>query len=241
MKEIRIAIVEDNPSSRSYIQKMITDQLHLFDYKVNGTSYENGDLLLSAISAGDSYDVYFFDIEMPGINGIDLSAKIRSFGIQSPIVFISNKAELVFQTFEVRPFRFLRKNHFSEELPQLIHALIGELTRTPEREITIPEEKSPKLTTFKVNRILYIEVTGKYCNIYTRDGCTTLRQKLSYFDELLSAEGFLMPHRSYLVNYRYVSQITRDAVILTDHTSLPLSRNRVEEIRQQFITLKMQH
>ena len=45
----------------------------------------------------------------------------------------------------------------------------------------------------------------------------------------LSAYGFLRPHASFLVNFRYIAQIGDD-LILKDSTKIPISRNRRKEL-----------
>ncbi len=47
--------------------------------------------------------------------------------------------------------------------------------------------------------------------------------------------GFARCHRSYLVNLRYVSRLTRSEVILDDGRALPLSRSMSDAVRKSFI------
>lgn len=84
-------------------------------------------------------------------------------------------------------------------------------------------------------------LTEKYCKVVTTKGVTALRQTLSLFESKLANQGFIKPHRSYLVNYRYISRIEKNQIVLESGIILPLSRNRVAETRAQFISLKMKH
>ena len=63
------------------------------------------------------------------------------------------------------------------------------------------------------------------------------RYKLADFEEILADRGFLQPHRSYLVNYRYIFSIQKDHLLLDNHEKIPLSRKRVDMIKQQFLIL----
>lgn len=238
---IRFAIAEDENAIRSYLTLHIIEEFHKNGFHSDSFEFSDGNSLFQSILKGTSYDILFLDIEMPGINGIKLSSKIRELGLDTLIVFISNKSELVFQSFEVRPFRFIRKNHFIEELHPLISDLLKELQRNDDETITVEEEKSTTVYSFHCNELQYIEVMGKYCNVVSTKGTTTLRQTLTLFEALLASRGFLKPHRSYLVNYRYISRIEKSQIVLENGIILPLSRNRVAEIRAQFISLKMNH
>ena len=240
-KSVRFAIAEDEAAIRSYLALHIIEAFQNYNYQTDCTEFSDGTSLLQSVLKGNTYDILFLDIEMPGLNGIKLSSKIRELGLQTLIVFISNKSELVFQSFEVRPFRFIRKNHFLEELAPLTRDLIHEMTRSEEKTITIEEEKSTAVYSFHCNEIQYIEVNGKYCKVVTNKETILLRQTLSLFEAKLNNQGFIKPHRSYLVNYRYISRIEKNQVVLENGVTLPLSRNRIAETRAQFISLKMQH
>ena len=240
-KSVRFAIAEDEAAIRNYLMLHIIEAFQKHNYQTDCAEFSDGNSLLQSVLKGNTYDILFLDIEMPGLNGINLSSKIRELGLQTLIVFISNKSELVFQSFEVRPFRFIRKNHFLEELTPLTSNLINELQRNEDPAVTIEEEKSTAVYSFHCNEIQYIEVNGKYCKVVTTKGVTALRQTLSIFESKLANQGFIKPHRSYLVNYRYISRIEKDQIVLESGIILPLSRNRVAETRAQFISLKMKH
>lgn len=101
--------------------------------------------------------------------------------------------------------------------------------------LTIQEEHSNAVYSININEILYIEVVGKYCEITTVSQALTIRYKLSDLAGQLAEYGFLQPHRSYLVNYRYIFSIENTELILDDQTRIPLSRKRAKETKEQFM------
>ena len=56
------------------------------------------------------FDVVFLDIEMNEIDGISLAEYIKNNNSKIDIVFVSNRADRVFETFDVSPFAFVRKS-----------------------------------------------------------------------------------------------------------------------------------
>ena len=235
MSVITAAICEDEPAVLDYLHRQLKKELASDGNEYHFDCFTQGDHLLEKISQGINYQLFFLDIEMPGINGIEVCRKIRSKDEDCLIIFISNKEEMVFQTFEVQPFRFIRKNHFNEELPALVIGIQKALSRRKGIMLTLEEEHSTAVYSVNINDILYIEVVGKYCEITTTEQTLTIRYKLSDLAEQLTGYGFLQPHRSYLVNCRSIFSIENTELVLDNDTHIPLSRKRVKEIKEQFM------
>lgn len=237
MKKIYAAICEDEKPILKYIHHQLENAFLSHHHQIVFDCYVSGEELLNASSNGKTYQLLFLDIEMPSINGIELCRKLRRIHPESLIIFISNREELVFQTFEVRPFAFIRKNHFIQELPVLIRNLEQEWNLNKELNIHVQEQNSSSVYSFNINDIIYIEALSKTCRIVTSDSVQTIRYRLSDFEAQLTKYGFLQPHRSYLVNYRYIFCIQKDTILLDNKVEIPLSRRRRSEIQQQFISL----
>ena len=59
-----------------------------------------------------NYDAVFIDIDMPMMNGIDFANQYAIKVLRYIYNFVTNYSELVFDTFKVHPFDFIRKEHF---------------------------------------------------------------------------------------------------------------------------------
>ena len=237
MEKIIAAICEDNAQSLLYIKKQIESMFEQMGECIECSCFSCAKELLDSIRNKTDYDILFLDIDMPEMNGIELSKIIRKEDFNGIIVFISNKEALVFETFQVQPFRFIRKNHFSEELGQLTTDILHYFKEKKGTMIHVCEQHSDKVYSFNIAHIQYIEVIGKYWNVVTRHHETVIRYPLSEFGALLRQFGFLMPHRSYLVNYRYIYSIQKNEIELDTGIRLPISRNRRDIIKQEYLVL----
>lgn len=238
MEKLMAAICEDEPKALAYLHQQLSFQLQTEQRIIDFDCYQNGQALIAAVRAGKNYQLLFLDIDMPEINGIEVCRKIRrihNFPDTALVIFISNREELVFQTFEVHPFRFIRKNHFREELPALAAAICRELDRKKGVTLSIEEQHSNMVYSVNINDIMYVEVMGKYCHIITAAKKLKIRYQLSALSDMLAGYGFLQPHRSYLVNCRYIFSIENNEILLDDQTAIPVSRNRVRQVKQKFL------
>ncbi len=231
-------ICEDEPSILQYISDQLILAMKQIGIDLQLDRYTSGDDLLYALDhKKKEYEIYFMDIEMPGTNGIDVCQRFKHQKNGPLIIFISNKESLVFQSFEVHPFRFIRKNHFMEECEALVLDIKTYLLRNARRIITIKEAHGDTIHTFPADELIYIEVYHKYCTAHTVNTSTEIKCPLSDFEDQLTEYGFLKPHRSYLVNYRFISNISKSEITLTSGDILPLSRRKVDEIRQEYLRM----
>ncbi|MGI6070342.1 MAG: LytR/AlgR family response regulator transcription factor [Blautia sp.] len=81
--------------------------------------------------------------------------------------------------------------------------------------------------------VCYLESWGHQITACcTKDRCCQFRGTLKKYEMLLEKCGFVRVHMSFLVNLRYCRSIEKEAVILKDGRSIPLSRDRKEWVRQ---------
>ena len=229
------AICEDEKDIATYIEKTLAAEFGQHNISVEFDIFNNGNKLLEMIDEHYHFDMVFMDIEMPEIDGISICKQIRQTNNDTLVVLISNKDELVFSTFEVQPFRFIRKSHYDSLLPELVNALDTELQRRNPTIIKIVEPRSKDIYSFDVNKIAYIEAQGKNCIIHSIGDSTEIKILLSEIETLLADYEFIKPHRSYIVNYKYISTITKSTLELTNGENIPISRNRVDEVKHEFI------
>ena len=233
------AIVEDEEVFLNRTKELLANTFNNKDISVAFDFFMSGEEFLPMIEQHFHYDMIFLDIEMPGIDGISVCRKIREIAPDALVVFISNKESLVFQTFEVQPFRFIRKSELNEMVNSLVDSILSELDKRKQKIIKIEEPSGGDVYSFDVRKILYVEAQRKECAIVTESGITTLRSKLMTLEEALSGEDFIKIHRSFLVNMSAITRIQKDTVLLKNGHELPLSRNMREEVKQSFLNHSM--
>ena len=233
---MKAAICEDELRALNTVKDNIEYGMEKLSIDCSIKAFSSPKELNELVESGEKIDLFFLDIEMPGMNGIDLSKKIRFFLPDSLIVFISNKEELVFQTFEVRPFRFIRKNHFKEELPAVLKDIKKELSLEKGPVITI-KEPGDKIISLQLDDILYIEAMRKECLIHRKTDSIMCKYKFSDFLELLSPYSFVQTHRSYMVNCKYIFRINSDNLLLDNEEEIPLGRTHRDAVKTGFMNI----
>ncbi len=133
----------------------------------------------------------------------------------------------------------VKDNMQQYDLIVLSNSLLDEFTQSisdeSARNITFVSGK--KIETCPVQDILYVEAELKKVHVWKKNEDILLSIPISKMEGLLRKEGFIKSHRSYIVNSIHISSITRDTIILDTGISIPVSKYRIKEVREEYLTL----
>ncbi|WP_279001488.1 LytR/AlgR family response regulator transcription factor [Thomasclavelia cocleata] len=173
------------------------------------------------------YDILFLDIDMPSIDGINLAQTYLQKHNNTIIIFITNKYDLVFNAFSVHPYDFIKKEDLDVGLIQPIKHLISKLNK--ENKIISIRDKN-NIININCKDIVYCESYGHKCYIHTiNNTIETTKYKLSNIESIINSPDFYMINQSYLVHWKYVTQIENKNVIIKNKTNLLISKRRLKE------------
>jgi FixJ family two-component response regulator len=117
--------VDDDVSLR----EALTGLLSAYGYSID--AYSSGYDLLACDGLGD-YSLFILDVQMPGIDGLELQEGILAAGVDAPIIFLTSDAdaEVRSRALAMGAFAFLGKPFRGGEL---LAQLDGALSRKPDR------------------------------------------------------------------------------------------------------------
>ena len=228
---IRIAICDDEPIALRSIQDYIERAFHGHDIAIE--CFESGTALRANIMESACFDVIFLDINMPDVNGIFLAKHLRPLIGECLLIFVSSQEDAVFESFSASPFRFLRKSRIEEEMPQIARdVLLALQEKSPEGIVLRHNQSFLRLNPY---RVLYLESNGKVQTIHLNDRTIEVNYRLKELEEMFRPFGFLKPHNSYLVNYRFISSIRQTDIYMDNGERLPVSKHRLKEMKQLYL------
>ncbi|MBC2727055.1 response regulator [Desulfosporosinus sp.] len=116
---IRIAAVDDEMHVLERFQRMIEESKEL---ELCGL-FETGEQLLDYL-AKESLDAVFLDIEMPGVNGLQLSEQILDLNETIDIVFVTAFNQYAVEAFERQAMDYILKPLTEERLGKTVRRLL---------------------------------------------------------------------------------------------------------------------
>jgi putative methionine-R-sulfoxide reductase with GAF domain len=93
-----------------------------------------------------------------------------------------------------------------------------------------------QVRTYKLKKteIIRAEADGNYCVVYTNSGLKIMLAKtLKNLENELDSDQFLRPHKSHLVNIRYITSRIQNELHLTDNTCIQVSVRKQAEIKKR--------
>ena len=227
---IHIAYCDDERAALQVYPEQVRAAFQHYRRSVEVERFQRPDMLMEHIAANNCFDLLFLDISMPGMNGIELGRQLRKAADDVLIVFVSSHEELVFESFQVTPFRFIRKGHFYQDLEACVPAIIAELEK---RRTELQIDNGKEIYRIAPYKILYIEGCDKTQKLVALHGTVEIRYKLKDLEALLAAYGFIRVHKGYLVNARFIACVNKREVVLTTGESIPLSKYRLEHVMEE--------
>lgn len=227
----RIVVCDDEKEILNYILQKVEAGFGQSVLSVSCMAVSDARELVELLQ-NEPIDIIFLDIDMPFFSGLDIAKMITEKGLRTLLVFVTSYDALVYQTFAYRPFAFIRKSFFQEEIGDIIRRLEQELLSWRE-ELFL--QKTQEIVRIFVEDIYYIEASGNYIDIYTKNGIERYRATLVNMENELKGRSFLRCHKGYLVNIRHISRMKNNEIELTDGSRLPVGRNYEKEVRQAIL------
>ena len=223
---MRIAVCDDE----KILRKQLSAYIKSYSDKSSVDEYENGwELLNSHVY----YDIIFLDIEMPGINGMDVAEILRNKCVDTHIVFLTSHIVYIYDAFKVKAFRFLNK---PINISELIEAMRGVEAEILNKENIVINRKG-RIYYINLKDIVYLEAFGdgtyvydKYNNVYE---CSV---QLKEWNKNLQGKGFFKIHKSFIVSFLYVKKVENHQLELFNiSNSFTISRRNLSMFKEEYL------
>ncbi len=177
-------------------------------------------------------DILLMDIDMEGVNGIDVVARIQEHFHQLKVIFITGHIELSTEIFRVNPNNFLLKPIQAETLLDAVERARKQIEKE-ESECFVVTFKGAVFR-IKTRDILYFESEKRTVILHGREGSWTIYRKLDEVQEAVP-DYFLRCHQSYLVNMNEVRSLQPLRLEMNQGDVIPVSRPKYKETKERFL------
>ncbi len=222
MKKIKIAIVDNEPNQIEEIQKFCESFSLENNFFIEINSFYNGYDFLEKDST--IFDCVFMDIDMPGINGMDVSNKLREKNKNISIVFITNLPQFAIDGYKVQALDFILKPISYADFSLVMNKILSITKKKEENLLFVIHNEMIRISS---SNILYFEMNNHNVNIHLNDKSVySYRETVKELELKLKNKSFYRCNSGIIVNLEWVKSIKNDVCILNDGTTLQVSRSR---------------
>ncbi len=229
---VNICICDDSSQGRASVSRLVSDWAQHSGQDVRITEFPTAEAFLFEYEEL-APDIVLLDIEMPGMNGVELAKRLRAENKLIQIIFITGYSEYIAEGYEVAALHYLLKPVSPQKLFSTLDRAMEKLA-TDGRKLVITT--STETVLLPIYEIRYIEVVKNYITLHGENDYT-IKKTLKEIEGELD-ERFLRVGRSYIVNLRFVSRVTRTELFLRGGETVPLPRGAYETVNRAIIRLK---
>ncbi len=241
---MKALIIDDEPKARNLLKILIEENCQKIE-----TIHTAEDLLSGIeIIKNEKPQIVFLDIEMPEHSGLEILDFIDKDINNFEIIFTTAYSEYAIQAFELSAIDYLLKpirvnklqcavekaslNLGKSQINLKIEELRKSLNGLNFSKIALPVADGIKFVDF--DDIIMLKADGMYTTISLQsNGEILISKPLKHFVDLLESNPvFYKPHRSYLINLKYIREYSKKDggyIVMDNKETVSISKDKKEE------------
>lgn len=225
---ITIGICDDEEAYRDRIKTICSEYLAEREMECQFTMFSSGEEVLAY--QGDRMLLLFLDIEMPGIDGLEVMEKVRGNDLIWRIVFVTSHKELKWDTIDLKTLAFLEKPIDEVGVQTCLRTMVRENTEN----IDVFYKTVEGSGCIKLDEILFIQAKGNYVVICSKEEEITGYDSIKAMETQIIGTTMIRTHRSYLVNLQHIRKMYWDELQMTNGVKVPLGRKYIPDVKDAY-------
>ena len=178
----------------------------------------------------DTPDIVFLDIEMDGVNGLQIATQLPE---NTCFIFTTAYLRYALEGFDLDAVDYLHKpfsyNRFKTAFAKALRRIGCGQLQTVQQCVTVKQDYSN--ISIPIDDILYRGCGGIFKNFQGNGGLHPVAYSAEkYVCAIATRPHFLRIHRSFIVSRSKIKSFSRQEVVLSDGTALPIGRQYAAEI-----------
>lgn len=229
---LNIAIVDDEDVQALLLSKMANKWSFKNNKPTTIKLFSNSESFYFAWCEDKSFDILLLDIQMKGMNGIELAKEIRKSDDKLCIIFITGLSDYISVGYDVSALQYLIKPVDDKKLFYCLDKAYGRISKEQSSIIVNIEGENVRILQ---SEIVSAEAFGHYIRLETLKSAYEIKMNISELEKALDKDHFIRCHRSYIVGIKYISRIGKKEIILENGKNISISRILYHTVNQAFI------
>ena len=226
---IHVALCDDDPHFLKQLRQATAQWFTERQIIFSAIEFSSAKHLLDSVKE-TSYDVFFLDIEMPEVDGMQLAKLIRETLPDSIIIFLTSHDEFAPDGYRVQALRYLSKQTWKKFLSEALDAATAQVEKQGTGSLAVSHYGN--IQRIPHRDILYIRHISRYCEIAIKAGETIQDDRgIKKLFEIIGDGRFIFIDRGAFINLDYLQKIENGQAVMTNGHSLPISRRLLPQVK----------
>lgn len=224
------AVCDDSPADRLAVETLLSAWAQARDVDVQIDCFPSAEQFLFHYADYPQYDLLLLDVEMCAMDGVTMAKEVRKTNETVEIVFITGYSDYIAEGYDVGALHYLVKPLHREKF---FAVLDKAFSRREKNARCLTLDCGGTLVRVSLPEIRYLDVQHNYVTVHAARDYTVKRTLKDMGKELDSR--FFQVGRSLIVNLHCIRRVTKQEIVLSDGTSLPLPRGAYEPLNRAII------
>lgn len=226
---LKIAICDDE---KIYIDNVVR-HLEFFSCE-NNIDFEQSIFTDSEdmLKCDTKFDIAILDVEMDNIDGIRLGEELRKRNPHIILIYVTAHRKYLDDALNLNAVRFFEKPLDSQRFYRGLRDAIKRIDNTA---INFYLKDGKTIERITAQNIVFVEIENRKTKVVTENKEYHSANHINFWRDNLTSTIFISPHKSYIINFNYVTAYERDCIILNDKYEVRIARNKQSDFYQKFM------
>ncbi|MBE9575986.1 LytR/AlgR family response regulator transcription factor [Flavobacterium proteolyticum] len=244
---MKVIIIDDENKARRLISTLLTENCSDITLQLEANDLETGVALIKEHQP----DIVFLDIEMPKHSGLQIVDFFEPHEMNFQIIFVTAYNDYAIQAFKLSAVDYILKPVDVLELKSAIEKAKKNIesksinNRLDDLKRVFQQLSLNKMILEVPKGILFVshddiilfEADGMYTKVYMKNNESQLicKPMKHFVDQLEDKPIFYKPHRSFLVNLKYIKELSKKDgfhLIMENNKTIPIAKEKKDEFMQ---------
>ncbi len=234
---ISIALCDDLSVQLTILEDIVSDYMTRHNLSYSLMSFKSGDELLSHARQDGTFDIYFLDMIMPGLQGIDVGRELRHFDRAGKIIYLTSTPDYAVDSYSVGAFFYLLKPVNRARIDEILERACEEIFK--DRQAQTPSVLPPRRAEIRtgegtvvitLSELLCVDIVNRRPCYHMADGTVhtgiMLRKPFAQsVAAIASEEAFVFAGSHFLIQLSAVEQVSNSYILFHGGVKLHPSKS----------------
>ncbi len=228
-----IGICDDEEAVAKKLQKIVEGLCEKNKWNWEVKIYLSGNEILQDLA---NLSIVFVDIEMPGMDGIQLGRAMKEQKNSCKIIMATGNLERFKEAFYINAMRYVTKPFDEVEIEEALNAAIG----SDLAELTLEVYQQRNKYQLRQADIQYIEAFSGYAEIISFEQVFRKDVSLDDLETMLDQRLFVRINRKNIVNLLFVRPC-KTTNVQVNNVEMPVSRRKKKDFERKYVEFELKY